>query len=263
MADDAPVDEAPASSDSSSGGPSPLTRKVGPLPVWGWFVAAAGVLGVFLLWRARQGTSSTSPLGGTPTVSGGPGVTQVDPLTGENLLTAIENLTTALQGSSGAGPNATGSGFFGTIRDRGGAPSWDALYGGIPMWNAPGTSGNWLALIPFGAQPQIIGVRQGPSNMGETTWYQVIWGGVTGWISAFDLAAFSGTPPPNFGFQMTPGSSPFNILPPPNGVAGGVPSIPTNILTATTAPPALMSHLQGAGLSLARTNVAGPGKLQA
>ena len=104
MADDT-AQPAPDSS-APSGGSSPITRKVGPLPVWAWFVIAAGVVGVYLIMRSRSGNAATLPGTGSSVVgSTGTGVTQVDPLTGENLLTAVQQLVSTLQSQQPSNPS--------------------------------------------------------------------------------------------------------------------------------------------------------------
>ena len=57
-----PVPERPARG-------NPLTRRVGPLPAWGWVAAAAGVAGVYLWWRNRQANAAAAApsAAGTPT----------------------------------------------------------------------------------------------------------------------------------------------------------------------------------------------------
>lgn len=66
-----------ASEGPKVGGGSKLSKKLGPLPVWGWGAVAAGVL--FVLWyRARSSASSSASMSGTGATSlpsSGAGVT--------------------------------------------------------------------------------------------------------------------------------------------------------------------------------------------
>lgn len=94
-------------SEVDGGGGGGIGAKVGPLPVWAWFLVAAGVFGVFLLVRRRS--AATAGTGPTRAITGSTGVTAVDPLTGNELLTALQDLTTTLKNMppTGTGPGAT------------------------------------------------------------------------------------------------------------------------------------------------------------
>lgn len=79
------------------------TRKLGPLPAWGWGVAVGGAILVFRLFRG--GKSATPNAGYTPT-AGGTGVigsagdaTPTDEFSGSNSL--VEQLMTQVQTMSG------------------------------------------------------------------------------------------------------------------------------------------------------------------
>lgn len=152
--------------------------------------------------------------------------------------------TISFPGSSGSGSPGDGSSgpnpitqaeqaFAGIIRSPGAVPNWDPQHTGIPFWTGIG-AGNIMDYIPWGAQVQIIGTSQGPPDAasGTTTWYQVVWGGVTGWINAFDLASFLGSPPAGFGAPGGPPSGP-PFLPPAQPVPLPVPgSTPPSSSTA-------------------------------
>lgn len=56
-ATEAPVRGAPSPSPSGGSG---LTRKIGPLPVWGWVAAAAAVGVGFIWWRNHQANAATA-----------------------------------------------------------------------------------------------------------------------------------------------------------------------------------------------------------
>jgi hypothetical protein len=101
-----------------------------------------------------------------------------------------------LSPSSTPTPSSVAQGFFGLIRGQGAVPGWDAVHQGIPFWSSMTQAGNPLSFIPWGSQVQILGTSQGPPDAasGTTTWYQISWGGVTGWINAFDLGNFLGDP---------------------------------------------------------------------
>jgi hypothetical protein len=85
------------------------------------------------------------------------------------------------------------------IRSSGAAPGYDSGHEGIPFWSEPNDqTGDPPGFIPWDSRVQVIGKTQGPPDVadsGITTWYQVVYGGVTGWINAFDVAGFAGSPP--------------------------------------------------------------------
>lgn len=82
--------------------PNPLTKKVGPLPLWGWMLGAG--LGIFLYYRSvASGGSAAAPAVGS--TAGAPDPSAVDPNTG---LTYGQEENAALGGGGSLG-STTGS----------------------------------------------------------------------------------------------------------------------------------------------------------
>lgn len=63
----------PAAPPRAAGGGNILTRKIGPIPGWGWLVIVAAGTGLFIWWRSKKSSSSSSSTtGGTASSSAGP-----------------------------------------------------------------------------------------------------------------------------------------------------------------------------------------------
>ena len=50
-------------------GGNPLTRKIGPLPAWGWVAGAAVIAGGYMWWRNRQGAAAATSGSATTSTS--------------------------------------------------------------------------------------------------------------------------------------------------------------------------------------------------
>ena len=77
---------------------------------------------------------------------------------------------------------------------------WDTKHTGVPLRSQDTGQSSILSYIPFGSQIQLIGSPvQGGLNQkgGSQTWYEALYNGIFGWISAADLSNFSvsGQPP--------------------------------------------------------------------
>lgn len=73
--------------------PEVVTRKVGPLPAWGWVAAIVGAYVVYRVFSGGSQGSTSTVVGGTPT-SFGDGT---DPSTGEDIFSGPNSLVTQLQ----------------------------------------------------------------------------------------------------------------------------------------------------------------------
>ena len=140
-------------------------------------VAIVPVAAYFVLrgQASSQGASNVLPSG--TDLAGGAASSSSSPVT-----TAVQ----AVQGWTAA------------VRSAGAFPTYDPTHSGVPLWASIG-GGNLLAYVPFGLQNlQILQTTQGSAPpgvpSGPTTWYQVSYGGQTGWISAEDLTNFLGGP---------------------------------------------------------------------
>ena len=109
------------------------TRKLGPLPAWGWGVAVGGAVLVFRLIRPKSATSSAQPsptatvVGGGGSLTGsGPDATPTDPFSGANSLVQqlqgqINDLTGQVNSEQGTITDQAGliSGLQGTVSSLG------------------------------------------------------------------------------------------------------------------------------------------------
>jgi Fibronectin type III domain len=108
-----PVSGAAAPPKKASGG-SGLTKKVGPLPVWGWAVLGLGGAVAYLWWRSRKSGSSAGTTATTSTTSSSAYASQLDQMQAE-----LDQLL-AEQSASSAGTSGTGSGANGSTAGGGG-----------------------------------------------------------------------------------------------------------------------------------------------
>lgn len=143
---------APSGEGTPSGkGGSKLSKKLGPLPLWGWGVVGAAVLG-FLYYRSRSGgtTSASSATGATGTIGSVPVGSAQDPVvTGLNDLVhaqqaVIQSLTPGASAAGatvgtqvGAAPGSTPvsnlySNLLGRSPDAGGATFFGGELGANP-----------------------------------------------------------------------------------------------------------------------------------
>jgi hypothetical protein len=110
MADEIPARSVGAERPTAERGEDWLTRKVGPLPTWGWIVAAAIGVSIFLVIRSRgkqataqaaQGTAATIPFGSTTPSEVGSSPVDVGLGQGNDLLSGGGSLAQLLQGIQG------------------------------------------------------------------------------------------------------------------------------------------------------------------
>jgi hypothetical protein len=82
-----------------SAGGGGISKRLGPLPLWGWGLVAAGMLG-FFWWQRSHGSSSSSSssVGAQAGTDPNLGVGQVDPLTADALMQSMQDLATRLAG---------------------------------------------------------------------------------------------------------------------------------------------------------------------
>jgi len=95
-----------------------LTRKLGPLPAWGWGIAVGGAILVFRLFRGKApatGAAAPTSVGGGSMIGTGPDATPQagDPFSGANSL--IQQLQTQLTGDESTIAGLSGS--IGTLTD--------------------------------------------------------------------------------------------------------------------------------------------------
>lgn len=81
---DAPPDAGPAGRSDPG--------KIGPLPIWGWALVAAGILGFFWWSRSHSGSSAAPTVSGGDT-SGGASSGMMDTTTLANLLAAMQQFS--------------------------------------------------------------------------------------------------------------------------------------------------------------------------
>lgn len=188
-----------------------LGKKLGPLSVGGWGFVVVGMVVVLFIMRSKtSGTKTTGRLAGG---SAGTGVTNVDPLTGEQLLSALNNLTTALKNGAQPPVNANPGGFgIVTVIDKArfGLQQGDK---GPPIWMRD-AAGNFTEAfrLPWNTTLQVLGPMQ-------NGWLPVLGpGGSVMWLQEFDISRWtnmSGTLP----------------TPPPSPVAPIIPIVP-HIITS-------------------------------
>lgn len=158
-------------------------------------VLVAGVVGYAFYKRSKSSSSSSSP---------GANVGQpVDQYGNPLYPTNLGGLYSSQPGgtfSTSTGTGAPGAPARGqlnfSVRQPGAAGVWDTQHSGVPLRDQPGGGGNIIGYIPFGASISPLGSAiNGSANQagGSTAWYQVNYGGQTGYISLFDLNA-SGVP---------------------------------------------------------------------
>jgi hypothetical protein len=86
-----PAPEAPA---PAGGGSNPLTRKLGPLPVWAWI--GVGLGGLLAVMYFKKGSSSTASTTGTATTTGD---SQIPQFVNQTYVTGTPPTTPATTGS--------------------------------------------------------------------------------------------------------------------------------------------------------------------
>lgn len=150
----APAEVEPTRGDD--GGGSVVSKKVGPLPLWGWVVVGAAVLGV--LWLRGRSASTPAAVGSQ---AGPQGVLQSDTLTGAQLLGALEDLNAALANQANVAKSTTDVSSlgwrFGSTPSNPASWVWRLTPSGVAAWRAhtgqdpnfdfqPGTTAppNWL-----------------------------------------------------------------------------------------------------------------------
>lgn len=79
--------------------PEGVKAKAGPFPIWVWVVAGAAVVGIVLYIRS-QNSGQVAAVGNPAVVDPGTGITSTDPLTADQLLQAIQQLSQQLQQNS-------------------------------------------------------------------------------------------------------------------------------------------------------------------
>lgn len=110
MADD--EQPTPDPDDQQQGGGNFLTHQVGPLPVWGWLVAAVGTI---ILYKIIKGRSSSAS--GTGTVAGQNNANSLFGTEGFSTNSAgqvVDNATGDILGAGPSGTNSTGNSGTGT-----------------------------------------------------------------------------------------------------------------------------------------------------
>lgn len=124
-----------------SGGsvPGAVKQKLGPLPVWAW-VGLAGV-GIFIaFWiKNSQSSSGTLTTGQAASTNAGDGITSTDPLTADQLLQAVSQLSTQLANNQGQ-PTSGGGGQPGRPgrNPTGGGAGGPASHGGVHLGSGGG-----------------------------------------------------------------------------------------------------------------------------
>lgn len=159
----------PSHASAPSGDPKPggskLSKKLGPLPLWGWGVVGAAVLG-FLWYRARSASSSTtatsatgtdlSGLGAVPTSSG------MSPLDTslQNLVNAQQAVIQSLQSNApGTSTSVASSSFTQPVTN---------LYNNL-LGRAPDTSGATFFGNELGQNPTSSEVLQAFQQIGASS----------------------------------------------------------------------------------------------
>lgn len=81
--------------------PEPLKQKAGPLPVWVWGLGLVGAVVVVFVLRSRgqaqaPAQAGTQTIGSAASTDPGTGITSADPLTADQLLSALQDLQNTL-----------------------------------------------------------------------------------------------------------------------------------------------------------------------
>jgi hypothetical protein len=161
-----------------------LSKKLGPLPVWGWAAGVGGLVGIVYLNKKgasapAAGTAAgqanvpyvPSPIIVTPT-SMAPGTSSVNP---PAAAPAPQSPMVIVRSKATSGPFA----------------SFDASNPGVPIYVKPGTGS--IGVAPFGASLPSQGAPvTGPSNGFSAEYWPVTYAGVTAYIAANDVAGSGG-----------------------------------------------------------------------
>lgn len=149
-----------------------LSKKVGPLPVWGWAAAAGGAVSVIYLARRGAAQSGTGTSGQQPNVPYVPSPIIVTPQT-------MTDGTSSVNAPPAPPAQVTQV----SVRQQGFSP-FDKQNPGIPVWSTKG-SGQILGFVPYGGQVPYVGPGQNGGSL-------VSWGGQPGWIAGQDIAGVGG-----------------------------------------------------------------------
>lgn len=161
-----------------------LSKKVGPLPLWGWAAAAGGAVSVIYLARrgaAQSGTAGTS--GQQPNVPYVPSPIIVTPSTMPDGTSSIN----APPSSPSQGPQVI-------IRSRstsGPYAQFDTLNPGVPVFSKPGSGS--IGFAPFGSSfPAAGSPVSGASNGFTTQYWPITYAGITAYVGSNDVAGSGG-----------------------------------------------------------------------
>ncbi|SRR5579885_2820655 len=154
------------------------------LPKWAWFVAiGAGVLVVYEIKKSQSNTQQGVPASSVNGLDQGS--------LGQDQWQYYMDSGQEPPGYYGGNPQppppspSPGSGGTANIRSQEGQGgpfyNWDKGHSGVPLRSSPSLSGSITSLLPFNQQVTITGAPvQGDSNDGNSEWYPVNGGYVSG-----------------------------------------------------------------------------------
>jgi hypothetical protein len=190
-----------------------LTKKAGPLPVWGWAAAGGGLISV--LWLARRGQQPAAAATGqaaTPNV----------PYVPSPIIVTPGNMPSSTSSANPGNPPPTAQPGNATTRQPGGGGNWDRSMGGIVVRPAPNSNAPPVGFIPFNSRFTIGSPTGGGSaslfwwDPGQTvnsnTWYPVTAGGPQGFVSGLDVVSGMGGGAASSVMNFVPGSGGGKIL---------------------------------------------------
>lgn len=188
-----------------------LSKDTAGLPNWAWvLVVGAGITAAVIIPKLLNGKNSTGTTGTTATTGTDTGTAAsgiglaTDPTTG--LPYAVEGLVPSggTSGTTASGNQQTTqqlleTGLIRTKNNNAAVAGYDKTNTGIPIRSGTQENSPIIGYEPYGSQVTLTGnAVTGGSNLpgkqaanGSTLWYQTMYNGVSGYISAYDL---NGTP---------------------------------------------------------------------
>lgn len=149
-------DNSPTPSTNKTGS-SFIQKKVGPFPMWAWVVIGGAAIGIYILIRSRGSSTGTSTVGTQAGGSVGTGVTSTDPLTADQLLQQMQQLSGQIGQTSSSVQSVIATARPGYSNNQ------------VAIWSAPTTASSVLQIVDSGTKLAVAGSNMQGGTFGGYT----------------------------------------------------------------------------------------------